>query len=151
MLFDSTPFDLSSMFNTNTNGGNNGTGFVWPSGFTPEDPPALLPSTSLDNPFELTLGHTLPGMTDDRLINALERQTAFIEGDPGAEDLELFYYRLVSSGVGSRLTPVRANRDASGHQPYRPQVATSLCAISLRNGAPTSVGYCVRPPFAVAI
>ncbi len=35
--------------------------------------------------------------TDMRLINALENQAAFIEGNPGEDkDLELFYYRFVS-------------------------------------------------------
>ncbi len=49
-----------------------------------------------DNPFEMASNIGIPEMTDTRLINALESQTAFIEGEPGGRDLELFYYRLVS-------------------------------------------------------
>lgn len=37
---------------------------------------------------------------DLRLISALERQTAVIEGDLGGDDLELFYYRMVSTLSG---------------------------------------------------
>jgi len=48
-----------------------------------------------ENAFDMSVNKALPGMTDARLINALERQTAFIEGDPSGQDLELFYYRLV--------------------------------------------------------
>lgn len=63
------------------------TNLVWPSGFTPEympfEPPQFVPQP-------------LPSdMTGVQLLNALERQTAFIEGDPGAQDLELYYYRIV--------------------------------------------------------
>lgn len=92
-------FDIASVFGQQT--GITGTSnFVWPSGFTPEDPPSLLP-TIPDNPFEIPSGFEIPGMTDTRLINALQSQTAFIEGDPGGSDLELYYYRLVRS----RLVP----------------------------------------------
>jgi hypothetical protein len=49
---------------------------------------------------EPTIGHfmnTSPG-TDMRLINALESGAAYIEGNPAEdEDIELFYYRFVSS------------------------------------------------------
>lgn len=88
-MFDGT-FDIASVFAQQPNMSN----FVWPSGFTPEDPPPLPPPV-IDNPFEIPAGFELPGMSDTRLISALQSQTAFIEGDPGGQDLELYYYRLV--------------------------------------------------------
>jgi len=99
--------------------------YVWPSGFTPEGQPSVSSTMSLQgqgqgqgntmNPLQLphqqqqqqlrfqepTIGHfmnnTSPN-TDMRLLNALESGAAYIEGNPAEdEDIELFYYRMVSS------------------------------------------------------
>lgn len=89
---------MSVMFNTQPqqtqNTSQHTSNFVWPSGFTPPDP-NMMSLFGENNPFETAASSGLPAMTDTRLINALESQTAFIEGDPGGQDLELFYYRLV--------------------------------------------------------
>lgn len=81
---------------TGTGAGNNNNiiapNYVWPSGFTPESniPPS--------DPLEPTMKQFMTSpATDMRLINALENQAAFIQGNPGEdEDLDLFYYRFVS-------------------------------------------------------
>ena len=78
--------------------------FVWPSGFTPEG----LPTMPLFPASDGSDGRNIPqlggGMPDLRLLNALEKQTAFIEGDPGDQDLELFYYRIVGHMHALMLT-----------------------------------------------
>jgi hypothetical protein len=90
----STVFNIpSTQSQPTTQAGPSTSNFVWPSGFTPPDP-AFLPLLS-ENPFEMASNFGMPEMTDTRLISALQSQTAFIEGDPGGQDLELFYYRLV--------------------------------------------------------
>jgi hypothetical protein len=79
----------SGNINTNTTAN-----YVWPSGFTPENNSGV-PS----DPLEPTMRQFMTSpATDMRLISALENQAAYIQGNPGEdEDLELFYYRFVSS------------------------------------------------------
>ena len=69
--------------------------FVWPSGFTPDDQTFSFPMAEIGDP-TMAQFMTSPA-TDMQLINALENQAAYIEGNPAEDkDLELFYYRIVS-------------------------------------------------------
>lgn len=69
----------------------------------------FLPSYSAAAPTQrgdqMTASQHMPmsGMADMSMMDALQRQTAFIEGDPGDQDLELFYYRFVSLLVSIRI------------------------------------------------
>ncbi len=71
--------------------------YVWPSGFTPEG--LTFPVAEPEPP------QFLQPPADMRLMNALESQTAYIEGDPqDGKDLELYYYRFVSRCLIPLLT-----------------------------------------------
>ncbi|RSH86917.1 hypothetical protein EHS25_003404 [Saitozyma podzolica] len=79
-----------------TGGGATMSNFVWPSGFTPEDQTFTFPMAEIGEP-TMAQFMTSPA-TDMRLINALENQAAYIEGNPAEDqDLELFYYRISGS------------------------------------------------------
>lgn len=112
--------------------------YVWPTGFTPENQASNTgtnqshntqhvssqQSQSQSNHFQMpsmgigepTIGHfmnTSPG-TDMRLLNALEGGAAYIEGNPAEdEDIELFYYRFVSTAF---LTAWSARRSRSARK-----------------------------------
>lgn len=83
--------------------------YVWPIGFTPDS--ANIPGFSTDSNASESIniaqliGNHSPA-TDMRLINALENQAAYIQGNPGQDDdIELFYYRFVSTaGVRFRFS-----------------------------------------------
>jgi hypothetical protein len=77
--------------------------YVWPTGFSPDITLPQFPSglSNDSNPAEPIMAQFMSNKhspaTDMRLINALENQAAFIEGNPAEDkDLELFYYRFVS-------------------------------------------------------
>lgn len=76
--------------------------YVWPTGFSPDITLPQFPSglSNDSNPAEPIMAQFMSNKhspaTDMRLINALENQAAFIEGNPAEDkDLELFYYRFV--------------------------------------------------------
>lgn len=142
------PFDINNMMSNdlwNFSSTPSTSNYVWPTGFTPEGQPSVSSSMSMPtmNPIQVqqpqarfqepTIGHfmnTSPN-TDMRLLNALESGAAYIEGNPNEdEDIELFYYRFVSSPLcfwfptkeghrkeGSpRLTLVRSNSSTSRYK-----------------------------------
>lgn len=86
------------------------TAYAWPTGFTPEGEAAsgpsvasysMEPATIMGPPDAASMlsntGYS-PNTDAARLMTALESQTAYIHGDPTeGKELELFYYRFVSS------------------------------------------------------
>lgn len=96
MSFTDDPFgnfDLSGSFDASSS-----STYVWPTGFTPEHLPSVsaVPSAGHFINFTSLQQPTGSASMDAKILGALEGQTAFIEGDPDGQDLELFYYRMVS-------------------------------------------------------
>jgi hypothetical protein len=76
--------------------------YVWPSISAPEAHLSLPQNVSMSGTHDQPSScWSLPQLATSRsadlmLINAIEHQTAFIEGNPTTDkDLELYYYRLV--------------------------------------------------------
>ncbi|KAK4685515.1 hypothetical protein P7C73_g4633, partial [Tremellales sp. Uapishka_1] len=108
-------FETSDFWNFPSTGS-----FIWPSGFTPDDSTIAFPPSTEHQDSNIS-AHISSPTADMRLINALETQTAFLEGDPEEDsDLELFYYRFVSRCPGINRISLKLQRRV-GSTPGAPQ------------------------------